>query len=222
KLEEELAELEKQSADLTSRWQAEKEGIAGAQKAKEQLGQARNEMENAQRTGDLARASELKYGVIPELERKIAEAEQSGTSRMLKEEVTDEDIASVVSRWTGIPLDKMLTGEREKLLEMEKRLETRVVGQSEAVRAVSEAIRRARAGLQDPNRPMGTFLFLGPTGVGKTELTKALAEFLFEDDAAMVRMDMSEYMEKHSVARLIGAPPGYVGYEEGGSLTEAV
>jgi len=222
KLEEELAELEKQSADLTSRWQAEKEGIAGAQKAKEQLEQARNEMENAQRTGDLARASELKYGVIPELERKIAEAEQSGTSRMLKEEVTDEDIASVVSRWTGIPLDKMLTGEREKLLEMEKRLETRVVGQSEAVRAVSEAIRRARAGLQDPNRPMGSFLFLGPTGVGKTELTKALAEFLFDDDAAMVRMDMSEYMEKHSVARLIGAPPGYVGYEEGGSLTEAV
>src|SRR5690606_27624379 len=144
----------------------------------------------------------------------------SGTSRMLKEEVTDEDIASVVSRWTGIPLDKMLTGEREKLLEMEKRLETRVVGQSEAVRAVSEAIRRARAGLQDPNRPMGSFLFLGPTGVGKTELTKALAEFLFDDDAAMVRMDMSEYMEKHSVARLIGAPPGYVGYEEGGSLTE--
>src|SRR6185437_5738255 len=171
---------------------------------------------------DWARAGELTYGVIPDLERKLKEAEASESDRMINEAVTAEDIASVVSRWTGIPVDKMLEGERAKLLGMEQNLKRRVVGQDEAVVAVSNAIRRGRAGLQDPNRPIGSFLFLGPTGVGKTELAKALAEFLFDDDGAMLRVDMSEYMEKHSVARLIGAPPGYVGYEEGGSLTEAV
>jgi ATP-dependent Clp protease ATP-binding subunit ClpB len=175
-----------------------------------------------QRAGNWARAGELTYGIIPELERKLAEAEKATSEHMLREQVTDEDIASVVSRWTGIPVDKMLAGEREKLLAMEDALHARVVGQDEAIVAVSNAVRRARAGLQDANRPMGSFLFLGPTGVGKTELTKALAGFLFDDDRAMVRIDMSEYMEKHAVARLIGAPPGYVGYEEGGALTEAV
>jgi ATP-dependent Clp protease ATP-binding subunit ClpB len=224
KLEVDLAELEEKSGELTTIWQAEKEELADSQKVKEQLDEARMELARAQRDGDLARAGELAYGIIPDLEKKLAdEAEQGGTgNRMLDEEVTDNDIAAVVSRWTGIPVDKMLEGEREKLLQMETLLGSRVIGQEEAVIAVSNAVRRARAGLQDPNRPLGSFLFLGPTGVGKTELTKALAAFLFDDDTAMVRLDMSEYMEKHSVARLIGAPPGYVGYEEGGALTEAV
>jgi ATP-dependent Clp protease ATP-binding subunit ClpB len=221
-LEQELANLEQQSAELTQRWQAEKEKIAGEAKIKEQLDQARIELEQAQRSGDLAKAGELQYGRIPELERKLADAAQASKGAMLREEVTDQDIAAVVSRWTGIPVERMMEGEREKLLHMEDQLGKRVIGQQEAVRAVSTAVRRARAGLQDPNRPLGSFLFLGPTGVGKTELTKALAEFLFDDPHAMVRIDMSEYMEKHAVARLIGAPPGYVGYEEGGVLTEAV
>jgi ATP-dependent Clp protease ATP-binding subunit ClpB len=221
KLVKELEELEQESAELTAAWQAEKGKLAGAQKLKEQLDQARAELEIVQRRGDWSRAGELTYGVIPELERKIAEAEASGKG-MLEEAVTPEHIAGIVSRWTGIPVDKMLSGEREKLLGMEQNLRRRVIGQEEAVVAVSNAIRRARAGLQDPNRPIGSFLFLGPTGVGKTELTKALAEFLFDDESAMVRIDMSEYMEKHTVSRLIGAPPGYVGYDEGGSLTEAV
>ena len=222
KLEKEIAELDQQSAELTSKWQAEKDKLGVQQKAKEQLDQARAELEIVQREGKLDRASELKYGVIPDLERQLAEAAEEGGEHMLKEEVTDQDIASIVSRWTGIPVDKMLEGEREKLLQMEVGLHKRVVGQEEAVKAVSNAVRRARAGLQDPNRPIGSFLFLGPTGVGKTELTRALAEFLFDDENAMVRIDMSEFMEKHAVARLIGAPPGYVGYEQGGSLTEAV
>ena len=222
KLEKELADLEQKSAELTSSWQAEKEKLSGAQKLKEQLDQARSELEIAQRKGDLARAGELAYGVIPDLQRKIETAETADTETMLREEVTAEDIASVVSRWTGIPVDKMLEGEREKLLHMEDGLHQRVIGQDEAIVAVANAVRRSRAGLQDPNRPIGSFLFLGPTGVGKTELTKAVAEFLFDDETAMVRIDMSEFMEKHSVARLIGAPPGYVGYEEGGALTEAV
>src|SRR5580700_1092970 len=221
KLVKELEELEQESAELTAEWQAEKGKLAGAQKLKEQLDQARAELETVQRRGDWSRAGELTYGVIPELERKITEAEGSGKG-MLEEAVTPEHIAAIVSRWTGIPVDKMLEGEREKLLQMEQNLRRRVIGQEEAVVAVSNAIRRARAGLQDPNRPIGSFLFLGPTGVGKTELTKALAEFLFDDESAMVRIDMSEYMEKHSVSRLIGAPPGYVGYDEGGALTEAI
>jgi ATP-dependent Clp protease ATP-binding subunit ClpB len=222
KLVKELEELEQRSAELTAQWRAEKEKLAGAQKLKEQLDQARAALESTQRRGDWSRAGELTYGVIPELERKLKEVEAADAGRMLEEAVTEEHIAAVVSRWTGIPVDKMLSSEREKLLHMEGALKRRVVGQDEAVTAVSNAIRRARAGLQDPNRPMGSFLFLGPTGVGKTELTRALAEFLFDDESAMVRIDMSEYMEKHSVARLIGAPPGYVGYDEGGSLTEAV
>jgi ATP-dependent Clp protease ATP-binding subunit ClpB len=222
KLIKELQELEQRSAELTAQWRAEKEKLAGAQKLKEQLDQARAELDTAQRRGDWSRAGELTYGVIPDLERRLKDIEASEAGRMLEEAVTEEHVAAVVSRWTGIPVDKMLSSEREKLLHMESALKRRVVGQDEAVAAVSNAIRRARAGLQDPNRPMGSFLFLGPTGVGKTELTRALAEFLFDDESAMVRIDMSEYMEKHSVARLIGAPPGYVGYEEGGSLTEAV
>ncbi|OYW88676.1 MAG: ATP-dependent chaperone ClpB, partial [Sphingobium sp. 32-64-5] len=221
-LEEDLANLEQQSAELTTRWQADKDKIAGEAKLKEALDQARAELDQAQRAGDLARAGELAYGRIPDLERQLADAQGASHSAMLREEVTSEDIASVVSRWTGIPVDKMMEGEREKLLNMEQELGKRVIGQEQAVRAVSTAVRRSRAGLQDPNRPLGSFLFLGPTGVGKTELTKALAGFLFDDDNAMVRIDMSEFMEKHSVARLIGAPPGYVGYEEGGVLTEAV
>jgi ATP-dependent Clp protease ATP-binding subunit ClpB len=221
-LERELANLEQQSAELTTRWQGDKEKIAAEGKLKEQLDGLRLELEQAQRNGDLGRAGELQYGLIPELERKIAEANDSQANAMLREEVTAEDIASVVSRWTGIPMERMLEGEREKLLAMESIIGKRVIGQAEAVKAVSTAVRRARAGLQDPNRPLGSFLFLGPTGVGKTELTKALAEFLFDDPTAMVRIDMSEFMEKHSVARLVGAPPGYVGYEEGGTLTEAV
>ena len=222
KLELELADLEDQSAELTARWRAEKNELAQATKIKERLDQARGEAEIAERNSDWGKASELRYGVIPELERKLAHSDGQPDSHMMTESVTDEQIAGVVSRWTGIPIDKMLEGERAKLLHMEQGLQARVVGQDEAVVAVSNAVRRARAGLQDPNRPIGSFLFLGPTGVGKTELTKALAEFLFDDESAMIRIDMSEYMEKHSVARLIGAPPGYVGYEEGGALTEAV
>ncbi|NRG17194.1 ATP-dependent chaperone ClpB [Rhizobiales bacterium] len=223
KLEKELSDLEEESASLTQRWQSEKEKLGAEQKLKEQLDHARIELEKAQRQGDLARAGELAYGIIPELERKLSEVEtETDSEAMVEEAVTTEHVAQVVSRWTGIPVDKMLEGEREKLLRMEDELAKRVVGQSEAVHAVSTAVRRARAGLQDPNRPIGSFMFLGPTGVGKTELTKALAAFLFDDESAMVRIDMSEFMEKHSVARLIGAPPGYVGYEEGGVLTEAV
>jgi ATP-dependent Clp protease ATP-binding subunit ClpB len=222
RLVKELEELEQRSAELTAQWRAEKDKLAGAQKLKEQLDQARAELEIVQRRGDWSRAGELTYGVIPELERKLREVEAAEAGRMLEEAVTEEHIAAIVSRWTGIPVDKMLSGERERLLQMEANLKRRVVGQDEAVIAVSNAIRRARAGLQDPNRPMGSFLFLGPTGVGKTELARALAEFLFDDESAMIRIDMSEYMEKHSVARLIGAPPGYVGYDEGGALTEAV
>jgi ATP-dependent Clp protease ATP-binding subunit ClpB len=221
-IEGELANLEQQSAELTQRWQAEKDKIAGEAKLKEQLDAARLELEQAQRSGDLAKAGELSYGRIPQLEKQLAEAQGQTKSAMLREEVTADDIAGVVSRWTGIPVDRMLEGERDKLLRMEEVIGKRVIGQADAVRAVSTAVRRARAGLQDPNRPLGSFLFLGPTGVGKTELTKALAEFLFDDPSAMVRIDMSEFMEKHSVARLLGAPPGYVGYEEGGVLTEAV
>jgi ATP-dependent Clp protease ATP-binding subunit ClpB len=227
KLEKELDELEARSADLTSQWDIEKEKLNAGQKHTEELDKARIELEQAEREGNWSRASELKYGKIPELEEKITEAAKNddgagAKSSLINEEVTDDEIAAVVSKWTGIPVDKMLEGEREKLLQMEDKLGERVVGQDEALVAVSNAIRRARAGLQDSRRPMGSFLFLGPTGVGKTELTKALAEFLFDDDQAILRMDMSEYMEKHSVARLIGAPPGYVGYEEGGALTESV
>ena len=218
----ELAELEQESSELTTRWQNERDKIEAEGKVKEELDAARLELEQAERSGDLAKAGELSYGTIPALEKKLAEAEDLTENALLREEVTEEDIASVVSRWTGIPIDKMMEGEREKLLEMEAILGKRVIGQVQAIEAVSKAVRRARAGLQDPGRPLGSFLFLGPTGVGKTELTKALAEFLFDDDQALVRIDMSEFMEKHSVARLIGAPPGYVGYDEGGVLTEAV
>ncbi|MEL7486687.1 MAG: ATP-dependent chaperone ClpB [Pseudomonadota bacterium] len=223
RLEAELSELEERSNALTVRWRAEKDSLASATRLKEDLDRARQALADAERRGDLARASELKYGELPALEKQLAETEQSDDASALVQEVVDaENVAAVVSRWTGIPVDKMLEGEREKLLQMEAALGRRVVGQREAVAAVSAAVRRARAGLQDPNRPMGSFLFLGPTGVGKTELTKALAGFLFDDDAAIARIDMSEFMEKHSVARLIGAPPGYVGYEEGGVLTEKV
>jgi ATP-dependent Clp protease ATP-binding subunit ClpB len=222
-LEKELAELEKQSADLTSRWSAEKNKLSNAQKLKSELDTLRIELANAQRRGEFQRAGELAYGRIPELEKKLAEIEaKEDVGEMMEEAVTANHIAQVVSRWTGVPVDKMLEGEKDKLLKMEGSLGKRVVGQAEAVRAVATAVRRSRAGLQDPNRPMGSFMFLGPTGVGKTELTKALAEYLFNDETAMVRLDMSEYMEKHSVSRLIGAPPGYVGYDEGGALTEAV
>ena len=221
-LQAELANLEQQSAELTQKWQAEKDKIHAEAKIKEELDAARSALEQAQRAGDLGRAGELSYGTIPALEKRLEEAEAAAGNAMLREEVTADDIAAVVSRWTGIPVDRMMEGEREKLLGMEETLGKRVIGQDEAVRAVSTAVRRARAGLQDPNRPLGSFLFLGPTGVGKTELTKALARFLFDDDNAMVRIDMSEFMEKHAVSRLIGAPPGYVGYEEGGVLTEAV
>ncbi len=222
KLEGELSELEEKSASLTSRWRAEKDKLGQAQKLKEQLEQARMELANAQRKGDYAEAGRLSYGVVPELEKKLAVAEVEEGGALVEEAVTADHVAQVVSRWTGVPVDKMLEGERDKLLKMEEQLGKRVIGQKEAVRAVATAVRRARAGLQDPNRPIGSFMFLGPTGVGKTELTKALASFLFDDESAMVRIDMSEYMEKHSVSRLIGAPPGYVGYEEGGALTEAV
>ncbi len=223
RLDKSIAELEDKSQVLTQRWQAEKNKLGEAQKIKEELDQRRTELERAQRRGDLARAGELAYGVIPGLEKTLKSMEAGdGQGAMVEEAVTPDHIAQIVSRWTGIPVDRMLEGEREKLLRMEEVLSRRVVGQREAVEAVSTAVRRARAGLQDPNRPIGSFIFLGPTGVGKTELTKALAAFLFDDETAMVRIDMSEFMEKHSVARLIGAPPGYVGYEEGGALTEAV
>jgi ATP-dependent Clp protease ATP-binding subunit ClpB len=222
-LEKELADLEERAAALTARWSAEKNKLSNAQKLKSELDALRIELANAQRRGEFQRAGELAYGRIPELEKKLAEIEANeNTGEMMEEAVTANHVAQVVSRWTGVPVDKMLEGEKEKLLRMEDMLSKRVVGQSEAVRAVSTAVRRSRAGLQDPNRPMGSFMFLGPTGVGKTELTKALAEYLFDDETAMVRLDMSEYMEKHSVSRLIGAPPGYVGYDEGGALTEAV
>ena len=221
-LEGELGGLEDKSASLTAKWQEEKKSVADVQSLKERLDAARSEVEVAQRKGDFARAGELTYGVIPGIERQLKEIDDRKDAALSGEAVTAEHIAGVVSRWTGIPVDKMLEGEREKLLHMEASLEQRVVGQDEAVRAIANAVRRARAGLQDPNRPIGSFLFLGPTGVGKTELTKALAAFLFDDDNALVRIDMSEFMEKHAVARLIGAPPGYVGYEEGGVLTEAV
>jgi ATP-dependent Clp protease ATP-binding subunit ClpB len=222
-LEKELANLEEKSAALTARWSAEKGKLSNAQKLKSELDGLRIELANAQRRGEYQRAGELAYGRIPELEKKLAEIEaHENTGEMMEEAVTANHIAQVVSRWTGVPVDKMLEGEKEKLLKMEDSLAKRVIGQAEAVRAVATAVRRSRAGLQDPNRPMGSFMFLGPTGVGKTELTKALAEYLFDDETAMVRLDMSEYMEKHSVSRLIGAPPGYVGYDEGGALTEAV
>ena len=221
RLEKELVELEERSGEMTARWEAEKAKVVTTQKAKEELDKARTELELAERKGDFARAGELKYGVIPGLEKQIASA-GDGDGRLVNEAVTEEGIAAVVSRWTGIPVEKMLEGERAKLLRMEDQLRKRVVGQEEALEAVSKAVRRARAGLQDPNRPIGSFLFLGPTGVGKTELVKTLAQFLFDDERAMTRIDMSEYMEKHSVARMIGAPPGYVGYDEGGALTEAV
>ncbi|MEP1605127.1 MAG: AAA family ATPase, partial [Marinomonas sp.] len=221
-LRKELSELEQESTELTTRWQNERDKINAEAQLKEKLDHARLELEQAEREGDLARAGELSYGTIPELEKQIEEAESLTENAMLREEVTEEDIASVVARWTGIPMERMMEGEREKLLDMENILGKRVIGQVPAIEAVSKAVRRARAGLQDPGRPLGSFLFLGPTGVGKTELTKALAGFLFDDDQAMVRIDMSEFMEKHAVARLIGAPPGYVGYEEGGVLTESV
>jgi ATP-dependent Clp protease ATP-binding subunit ClpB len=220
KLEHELAGLQERSDAMTTAWRNEKDRLQEAQKLKEKLDQARNEVEVAQRRGDLGRASELLYGVIPNLEREIASSQSEG--RLVNEAVTEEQIASVVSRWTGVPMERMLEGERSKLLRMEDELRRRVVGQEDALRAVSDAVRRARAGLQDPNRPIGSFLFLGPTGVGKTELTKALAAFLFDDERALLRVDMSEFMEKHAVSRLIGAPPGYIGYDEGGVLTEAV
>ena len=221
KLEKELAEFEERSREMTQRWEAEKGRVVATQKAKEELDKARTELELAERKGDYARAGELKYGLIPGLERQITEA-GDGDGRLVNEAVTEEGIAGVVSRWTGIPVEKMLEGERAKLLKMEDKLRERVVGQPEALEAVSKAVRRARAGLQDPNRPIGSFLFLGPTGVGKTELVKSLAAFLFDDERAMTRIDMSEYMEKHAVSRLVGAPPGYVGYDEGGALTEAI
>ncbi|EXL06572.1 ATP-dependent chaperone ClpB [Aquamicrobium defluvii] len=224
RLEKELADLEEESSGLTAKWQSEKQKLGLAADLKKELDAARNELAIAQRKGEFQRAGELAYGRIPELEKKLADAEahDGAPGGMVEEVVTPDHVAHIVSRWTGIPVDKMLEGEREKLLRMEDELGKRVVGQGEAVQAVSKAVRRARAGLQDPNRPIGSFMFLGPTGVGKTELTKALASFLFDDENAMVRIDMSEFMEKHSVARLIGAPPGYVGYEEGGTLTEAV
>eukprot|EP00933_Yihiella_yeosuensis_P027789 TRINITY_DN21647_c0_g1_i2.p1 TRINITY_DN21647_c0_g1~~TRINITY_DN21647_c0_g1_i2.p1 ORF type:complete len:669 (-),score=27.61 TRINITY_DN21647_c0_g1_i2:286-2250(-) len=222
-LEKELGDLQEKSSEMTAQWQAERDKLASARDIKEQLDRARAELDIAKREGNLAKAGELSYGVIPQLEKQLGEAEaQEETGVMVEEAVRPEQIAAVVERWTGIPTSKMLEGEREKLLRMEDDLHKRVIGQNAAVRAVANAVRRARAGLNDENRPLGSFLFLGPTGVGKTELTKAVANFLFDDDSAMVRIDMSEFMEKHSVARLIGAPPGYVGYDEGGVLTEAV
>ena len=227
KLEKELADLKEEKNRLSSHWQQEKEAIQGARKLKEELEQLRLEMQRAQQAGDYAKASELQYGRLPQLEQQIRDeetrlAELQKGQRMLKEEVDEEDIAEVVSRWTGVPVSRLMEGEIQKLLRMEHRLHDRVIGQDEAIRAVANAIRRARAGLQDPNRPLGSFIFLGPTGVGKTELARALAEFLFDDEHSMIRIDMSEYQEKHTVSRLMGAPPGYVGYEEAGQLTEAV
>jgi ATP-dependent Clp protease ATP-binding subunit ClpB len=220
KLEKELSELQEKSAEMTAKWQSERDRLEQSRELKEQLDRARAELDQAKREGNLARAGELSYGVIPQLEKQLGAAED--TDLMVEEAVRPEQIAAVVERWTGIPTSKMLEGERDKLLKMEEELGKRVIGQQQAVTAVANAVRRARAGLNDENRPLGSFLFLGPTGVGKTELTKALAEYLFDDDSAMVRIDMSEFMEKHSVSRLIGAPPGYVGYDEGGVLTEAV
>jgi ATP-dependent Clp protease ATP-binding subunit ClpB len=225
KLEKELANLKEEQSRLKAQWEREKQTIHGAADLKKQLEEARNALAAAQREGDYAKASELMYARIPELETRIRDAEsgaQDGTARMLKLEVDEEDIAEVVSRWTHIPVSRLMEGEIQKLIKMEERLHKRVVGQEEAISAVANAMRRARAGLQDPNRPLGSFVFLGPTGVGKTELARALAEFLFDDEQAMVRIDMSEYQEKHTVSRMIGAPPGYVGYEEAGQLTEAV
>ena len=225
KLEKELAGLKEKSNALKAEWQKEKAILDEQRKWKEELDQLRTELERAQRRGELAKASEIQYGRIPELERKLNEATAKSAKTkksLLREEVTEEDIAEVVSSWTHIPVSRLQEGEREKLVKLEQHLHLRVVGQEEAIKAVSNAVRRARAGLQDPNRPLGSFIFLGPTGVGKTELSRALAEFLFDDENAMIRIDMSEYMEKHTVARLIGAPPGYVGYEEGGQLSEAV
>jgi len=229
KLEKELAELKEKSDALKAEWQKEKAQITEQAKLKEQLDQLRTELERAQRRGELGKASEIQYGRIPELEKKLAKMEESARKnagatrrRLLRQEVTEEDIAQVVSSWTGIPVSRLQEGERAKLLRLEEHLHQRVIGQDAAIKAVANAVRRARAGLQDPNRPIGSFIFLGPTGVGKTELSRALAEFLFDDENAMIRIDMSEYMEKHTVARLIGAPPGYVGYEEGGQLSEAV
>ncbi len=222
KIQAELSDLEEKSAQLTQEWMKEKAQIQGAQKIKEKLDHARIELEQAQRQGNLSKAGELMYGLIPQLEKDLKDQEQVQESKILREQVTEEDIASVISRWTGIPIEKMMGAEKDKLLQLEAHLGKRVIGQIPAIQAVSNAVRRARAGLQDPNKPLGSFLFLGPTGVGKTELCKALAEFLFDDEHAILRIDMSEYMEKHSVSRLIGAPPGYVGYEEGGTLTEAV
>jgi len=225
KLEKDLSGLEEEADALTARWQAEKQKLGLAADLKKQLDEARNELAIAQRKGEFQKAGELAYGLIPRLEKELVSAETQetdGLDAMVQEVVTPDHIAHIVSRWTGIPVDKMLEGERDKLLRMEDEIGKWVVGQGDAVQAVSRAVRRARAGLQDPNRPIGSFIFLGPTGVGKTELTKALARFLFDDETAIMRMDMSEYMEKHSVARLIGAPPGYVGYEEGGALTEAI
>jgi ATP-dependent Clp protease ATP-binding subunit ClpB len=228
-IEDELSELKARSEEMKAQWQKEKEAIQGVREVKERLEEAKVEAERAEREANLQRAAELRYGEIPELERKLAEHEQAERERatgeapvFLKEEVDADDVAEVVARWTGIPVSRLLEGETEKLLHMEERLHERVVGQDEAIEAVAAALRRSRAGLQDPNRPIGTFLFLGPTGVGKTELARALAEFMFDSEHAMVRLDMSEYMEKHTVSRLVGAPPGYVGYEEGGQLTEAV
>ena len=225
RLDKELADLKEERGRLQARWQAEKDAIQGERTLKEQIERVRQEIERAQRQGDYAKASELQYGSLPELERRLQRtdaAAHDGRQRMLKEEVDEEDIAEIVSRWTGIPVSRLMEGEIQKLVRMEERLHQRVIGQDEAIAAVANAIRRARAGLQDPNRPLGSFLFLGPTGVGKTELARALAEFLFDDEQAMIRIDMSEYQEKHTVSRLIGAPPGYVGYEEAGQLTEAV
>ena len=227
KIEKSLADLKEKSAALTARWQQEKEAITKIQATKEQIEKAKIDAAHAERIGDLARAAELSYGALLNLQKELEEENQKladlqAEGAMLKEEVDAEDVAEVVSKWSGIPVTRMLEGEKQKLVHMEERIAKRLVGQEEAVRAVSNAVRRARSGLQDPNRPLGSFIFLGPTGVGKTELARALAEFLFDSEAAMIRLDMSEYMEKHTVSRLIGAPPGYVGYEEGGQLTEAV
>jgi ATP-dependent Clp protease ATP-binding subunit ClpB len=227
KLEKELADLKEQETSLTAHWQQEKDAIQRSRKLKEEIEQVRNEMQRVQQSGDYAKASELQYGRLPQLEQKVKDeearlADLQKNKRMLKEEVDEEDIAEVVGRWTGIPVSRLMEGEIQKLIRMEERLHQRVVGQDEAIAAVANALRRARAGLQDPNRPLGSFIFLGPTGVGKTELARALAEFMFDDEQSMIRIDMSEYQEKHTVSRLIGAPPGYVGYEESGQLTEAV
>ena len=226
RLDKELADLKEKSKALTAQWQNEKAAVNAVSVVQSQLEQAKIELEQAQRKGDLTKSAEIQYGKIPDLEKKLATIEkqsaQATRTSLLRQEVTDEDIAKVVAAWTHIPVSRMLEGERQKLVKMEERLAQRVIGQKEAIKAVSDAVRRARSGLQDPNRPIGSFIFLGPTGVGKTETARALAEFLFDDENAMIRIDMSEYMEKHTVARLIGAPPGYVGYEEGGQLSEAV